>query len=216
MVSTRDDPDLPAAQVARTLGVETVPDGLVVPPQVVESDQGVVVFERDGRRLMRNMRWGFPRVARGIDEPGIIGLVADLTNPLWKGVVVDPRYRCIIPITHFRNPDGEAGRKTRTWFSVDDQPVMAWAGFCRNIPDVGPVHGGMTMEANAAIPPTNDRMPVLIEYDEVGRWLHGSIQDVIQFQFRKPIDPARMTVVRTDDRWRSGEPPPAATQPALL
>lgn len=207
---------MPVAQVARTFGVETVPAGLVVPSQVVEGDQGVVVFERDGRRLIRNMRWGFPRVSQGIDEAGIVGLMADLTNTLWKDTVVDPRYRCIIPITHFGNPDGDSGKKTRTWFSVGDQPVMAWAGFCRNIPDIGPVYAGMTMEANAAIPPTNDRMPVFLEYDEVERWLHGSIQDVIQFQFRKPFDPARMAVVRTDDRWRSGEPPPATTQPALL
>lgn len=88
---------------------------------------------------------------------------------------------------------------------------MAWAGFCRNIPDVWPVCAGMTMKANAAIAPTNDRMPALLEHGEVYRWLHWSIQDAIQFQFRKPFDAARMAVIRTDDRWRSGEPPPAAS-----
>ena len=93
---------------------------------------------------------------------------------------------------------------------------MAWAGFCRNIPDVGPCYAGMTTEANAAIPPTNDRMPVLLEPGEHERWLHGSIEDVIGFQFRPPFSAHRMIVQRTDDLWRSGAPPPAATQIELL
>lgn len=46
---------------------------------------------------------------------------------------------------------------------------MAWAGFCRNFPEVGPSYAGMTMEANATIPPTNDRMPVLLEPHEHAR-----------------------------------------------
>lgn len=82
---------------------------------------------------------------------------------MWDQLVVDPRYRCLIALTHFGNPDGVPGAKTRTWFSVEGQPILAWAGFCRNTPEHGPVYAGMTMEANAAIPPTNDRMSVLIE-----------------------------------------------------
>ncbi len=38
--------------------------------------------------------------------------VADLTNPMWKKVVVEPRYRCLIPITHFANPDGTRARRS--------------------------------------------------------------------------------------------------------
>lgn len=204
-----------AADVAAYAGASEVP-GMIMPPQVTEGHRGVVIFEVDGRRVMREMRWGFPRTAQGNDEAGIIGLVADLTNPLWKGTVVDPKYRCIIPISHFGNPDGEAGKKTRTWFSLKGEPMMLWAGFCRNIPGTGPVYAGMTMEANTAIPPTNDRMPALIDRTEIDRWLHGSIQDVIAFQFRPPFAGARFNVIRTDDRWRSGSPPPVATQPSLL
>lgn len=72
----------------------------------------------------------------------------------------------------------------------------------------------MTTEANEAIPPTNDRMPVLLEPHEHDRWLHGSIQDVIGFQFRKPFAWDRMLVERTDDRWLSGKGPPRPEVPA--
>lgn len=193
---------------------------MVLPSDVTEGRDGLVLFETGGRRRLRLMRWGFPRRIRDPrlqgKEADIIGLVADLTNPMWEETVVDPRYRCIIPITHFANPDGEAGKKTRTWFSLNDQPIMAWAGFCRNLPDIGPCYAGMTMEANAAIPPTNDRMPVLLEPHEHERWLHGSIEDVIGFQFRPPPESGRMQVLRTEDAWRGSGPPPAAAQLGLL
>ena len=55
-------------------------------------------------------------------------------------------------------------------------------------------------------------MPVLLEPDEHERWLHGSIQDVIGFQFRAPVSDERMIVRRTGDAWRSGNPPPSHVQ----
>ena len=179
-----------------------------------------MVIARDDRRLIRSMIWGFPRPSITGGSVGVterVGLVADLTNPMWDGLVQDPKYRCLIPITHFANPDGEPGAKTRTWFSVKDQPIAAWAGFCRNV-EGAPTYAGMTTEANAAIPPTNDRMPVLLEDGDWEGWLGGSIADVIRYQFRPPIAAARMRVDRSSDRWRSGGGPPErnASEPLLL
>jgi putative SOS response-associated peptidase YedK len=207
-------------EVAAHFGAEAS-GGLPVPPETIEGSPGLVVFERDGRRQLRSLTWGFPRNTREGrlrgERPGRLGLVADLTNPMWEQLVVDPRYRCLIVLTHFANPDGAAGRKTRTWFSVEDQPIVAWAGFCQNTPEFGPVYAGMTMEANAAIPPTNDRMPVLLDLRDYDRWLRGSIQDVIAFQYGQPFAPERMIVERTDDLWRShGLPASPDKQFALL
>lgn len=133
---------------------------------------------------------------------------------MWEHMVVDPRYRCLIVLTHFANPDGAPGHKTRTWFSVKHAPVMAWAGFCRNLPDYGPVYAGMTMVANAAVMPTNDRMPVLFDPHDYDAWLHGGIRDVIGFQHRAPFAAERMVVEHTEDLWRSGKLP-AKAQPQL-
>ena len=208
------------AEIARHFGVEPVP-ALDVPGEIVEGLPGLVIIEKDGCRLLKSMTWGFPRHTRESElrgaTPQRLGLVADLTNPMWDKLVVEPRYRCLIVLTHFANPDGEPGAKTRTWFSVKDQSIIAWAGFCRNTPEFGPVYAGMTMPANEIIPPTNDRMPVLLEPGDYDRWLHGSIRDVIAFQFGKPFPAGRMSVEPTDDRWRSGAAPPRpAPQLALL
>jgi len=208
-------------QIAEQFGVGDAPI-ISMPTEMTEGLEGLIVIENGGRRLLKIAQWGFPRrTLKGAirdEEPGIIGLVADLTNPLWDTLVVDPRYRCLIPLTHFAAPAGEAGSKTRSWFSVKGEPLVAWAGFCRNMPEVGPVFAGMTMTASDAVMPYNDRMPVLLRRDEYGRWLHGSISDVIEFQFRPPIAADRIEVMHTDDRWRSGAVPEfsARSQGALL
>lgn len=58
------------------------------------------MFDAGGRRRLKMMRWGFPHQIRDVHLRGkgadIIGLVADLTNPMWEQTVVDPRCRCII------------------------------------------------------------------------------------------------------------------------
>jgi putative SOS response-associated peptidase YedK len=206
-------------EIAQHFAVAPVPE-IEVPAEVVEGLPGVVVMAKDGRRLLKSMTWGFPRLTREMrlrgDTPGRVGMVADLTNPMWDKLVVDPRYRCLIVLTHFANPNGEPRAKTRSWFSVHDAPILAWAGFCRNTPEFGPVYAGMTMEANAAIPPTNDRMPVLLEPHEYDRWLHCPIQDVIWFQSRAAIAADRMQVEHTDSLWNSGAPPAATRQFAFL
>lgn len=195
-------------EIVDHFGVD-VPPSADVPSETIEGTPGLIVFEKDGLRVLKSIPWGFPRNVRA-EPPSRIGLVADLTNPLWERTVVDPRYRCLIPLTHFANPDGPKGEKTRAWFSVHRQPLMAWAGFCRNTKEFGPVFAGMTMVANEKIRPFNDRMPALLKPDEYGQWLHGDIAAVIRFQFRDPPPPDDFEILETRDRWQSGVPPTKA------
>jgi putative SOS response-associated peptidase YedK len=159
----------PAEEIATQFGVEGTVD-TEVPSETIEGTTGLVVVERDGRRMLKSITWGMPRqsaeMRRDRAPPERLGLVADLTNPLWNRIVVDPRYRCLIPVSHFANPDGEPGKKTRTWFSSADGSLMAWAGFCRNSEEFGPVFAGMTAEANELIKPYNERMPALVRPNE--------------------------------------------------
>ena len=201
-------------EIVGQFAVDMAP-ALEVPSETVEGTPGLIVLEKDGLRLLKSIPWGFPRQTRDMqregEPPGRIGLVADLTNPLWDRIVVDPRYRCLIPLTHFANPGGVKGEKTRSWFSKNRQPLMAWAGFCKNTPDFGPVFAGMTMTANEKIRPFNDRMPVLLKLEEYDRWLHGSIEDVIAFQFREPPPSDDLEILHSRDRWQSGVSPAKAS-----
>lgn len=198
-------------EIVAHFAIDVKPD-IEVPSETVEGTRGLIVIEKDGLRLLKSIPWGFPRQTRDMRREGEpasrIGLVADLTNPLWDHIVVDPRYRCLIPLTHFANPDGVKGSKTRSWFSKSRQPLMAWAG---NTPEFGPVFAGMTMTANEKIRPFNDRMPVLLKPEEYGRWLHGSIEDVVAFQFRKPPASDDFEIRHSRDRWQSGVSPAKAS-----
>lgn len=186
-------------------------DPVLVPEATVEGSPGLIVLETRGRRVLKALPWGFPRLTREMrargDPPSRIGLVADLINPLWEQLVADPRYRCLIPITHFANPAGRAGEKTRTWFALKGTPLMAWAGFCRNTPAFGPVFAAMTTDANELVMPYNNRMPVLLGPEDHDRWLHGTVTDVIGFQYRQPIASAAMTIEHSEALWRSGTAP---------
>jgi putative SOS response-associated peptidase YedK len=141
------------------------------------------------------------------EPPRRNGAVTDLTNPMWERLVVEPRYRCLIPLTHFAYPGGNLQEKTRTWFSLIDEPLVAWAGFYQNTDQFGPVFAGMTTAANDLVMPYDYRMPVLLNEGEWERWLLGSIKDVITFQFRAPISNESMMILRTGDGWKSGKLP---------
>jgi len=62
-------------------------ESIEIPAETVEGLAGVVVIEHRGQRRLGNMIWGLPRQTREMrehgDPPGRIGLVANLTNPLW-------------------------------------------------------------------------------------------------------------------------------------
>ncbi|SEP41591.1 Putative SOS response-associated peptidase YedK [Rhodospirillales bacterium URHD0017] len=183
-------------------------------PQTKRGERGVIVRGAANRRVMLEVNWGFPRPQKDRGgkllhhEP--VNLIADLTNPMWDKMVPDPRYRCLIPVTAFAQPDGKRGTMTRTWFSVTDWPLFAWAGFCRHSEEWGPVYGAMTTDSNAAVAPLNPRMPVILAPDEYERWLEGTVNDVIDFQFRPPLPPERMTIERTKELWVPRRPPHAS------
>ena len=208
-----------AAEIAAHFGASgrAAPD---LPAETKPGAAGIVVREGAGGRVMQSLRWGFPRPqtdrAGDLLHAKPVNLLADLTNPMWDKMVPDPRYRCLIPLTAFAQPEGPRARMTRTWFSVRDWPLFAWAGFCRRTREWGPVYAAMTTDSGPPVAALNPRMPVILAPDEYERWLKGSIEDVIAFQFRPPLPPEKFFVDRTDELWvprsRRRE---AATSPSL-
>lgn len=187
------------ADLARQFRVEPVSD-LTVPSPVQPGMRGLIVRGVTGRRSMHVLQWGFPRLGRNI-EPSPVNLVADLTNPMWDGMVPDPLYRCLIPVSALGQPDGPKGWMTRAWFTIPNWPVFALAGFCRSVSEWGAVYAAMTGESNELVKPLNDRSPIILAPEEYDRWLAAPIQDVIWFQFRAPFPAERMAMERTDELW---------------
>jgi putative SOS response-associated peptidase YedK len=193
-----------ATEIAAHFGVSD-PAPLDIPPENKPGEPGIIVRKAGSGRVMQSLRWGFPRPQADRDGNPLhlkpVNLVADLTNPMWDKMVPYPRYRCLIPVTAFAQPAGVRGRMTRTWFSVRDWPIFAWAGFCRNTEEWGPVYGAMTTDSSTVVAELNPRMPVVLAPHEYDRWLEGSIEDVIAFQFRPPFPSEKLVVDRTDELW---------------
>src|ERR1700679_991711 len=124
-----------ADEVAAHFGAE-VPKPIDMKADTAKGGPGIIIRAHNGRRLVQQLGWGFPRLTRemrGRNQPAEpANPVPNLTSLMWEQMVVDPRYRCLIPVEQFAEPDGLPGKKTRTWFSVRDEPLFAWAGFCRN------------------------------------------------------------------------------------
>src|ERR1700760_4507088 len=134
-----------AAQVAAHFGVAN-PVQSNAGEEVYPGYPGLVVREEDGQRVMQSMTWGFPLRLKGMSptaKPKPVNNIADLQKPMWKGLAAKPQWRCLIPLTGFAEAEGPKGAKTRTWFTVKDQPVFAWAGLWRVSQDWGPVYSGV-------------------------------------------------------------------------
>jgi putative SOS response-associated peptidase YedK len=193
------------AEIVAHFGVSDAP-ALDIPSEPKRGESGIVVRKTaDGRRVMQSLSWGFPRPQKDGDGNPLhmkpVNLCADLTNPMWEQIVPEPRYRCLIPVTAFAQPAGRRGAMTRTWFSAKDWPIFAWAGFCKNTPEWGPVYAAMTTDSSPIVAPLNPRMPVILAPHEYERWFEGSIEEVIEFQFREPLPSEKLAIEPTKELW---------------
>lgn len=202
-----------AAEVAAHFGVD-VPDvgSFNVPDEVYPGYPGMVVRENEGRRVLQSMVWGFPlrlKTMAPTAKPKPVNNIADLRKGMWIGLARKPQWRCLIPLTEFAEAEGPKGGKTRTWFSLNERPIFAWAGLWRQSAEWDDVYSGVMTDCNEAIRPVHDRMPVLLHETEYDQWLHGDFDAIAALQERCfPDDLIAMR--RTSDPWNK----PRASVPA--
>ena len=203
-----------AAEVAAHFGVAD-PVQSNAPEETYPGYPGLVIREANGARLMQSMVWGFPLRLKGMkpeSKPKPVNNIANVGKGMWIGLARKPEWRCLIPATGFAEAEGPKGAKTRTWFSVRDQPIFAWAGLWRKSAEWGDVYSGVMTDCNEAIRPIHDRMPVLLHPHEYDSWLRGSFDDLVSFQTRCFPDDL-IVMERTSELWAQRK---LAEQPASL
>lgn len=189
-----------------------------VPDEMLPAYPGMVIREVDGDRILQSMIWGFPLRLAGMkpaSKPKPVNNIADLMKSMWVGLARKPQSRCLIPVTEFAEAEGPKGAKTRTWVTVKGQPIFAWGGLWRESAEWGPVYSGAMTDANEAIRPLHDRMPVLLHPHEYDQWLRGSLEDVVAFQKREFPDEL-IEITRTSDLWVPKKVKAASETPTLL
>lgn len=171
------------------------------PGEVYPGGQGMVVRQVDGQREVGSMVWGFPLRLKGM-KPGskpkpINNARTDkLDSFMWRYSFEERR--CLIPVSEFAEAEGEKGAKTRTWFSLPDEPLFAVAGLWRQTDEWGLAYTMLMTEACIHVADVHDRMPVILRRDDWNDWLDGPPDDAKLLC--RPY-PDLMVLNRTDERW---------------
>jgi putative SOS response-associated peptidase YedK len=126
--------------------------------------------------------------------------VRNLALSQWKRLAAEPEQRCLIPLTEFCEwtpdrhdlGDGKKPAKGEMWFALPEQPILAVAGFWKQMGE----YRGFTMvtcDPNEMVAPIHPKaMITILDEADWDRWLHGSYDDVVALQ--RPYPGEKMTV----------------------
>ena len=192
-----------AAEVAALFRAKLPANTNAGPGTVYPGYTGMVVLQDAGERVVEGMTWGFPfkpKDAKPESRPRPVNNArADkLDSYMWKYSFLERR--CLIPVTAFAEAEGEKGAKTRTWFSLPDEPLFAVAGLWRDTAEWGRAYTMVMTEACLHVADVHDRMPVILKCADWDDWLDGAPDDA--GLLCRPY-PDLMVVDRTTERWSS-------------
>jgi putative SOS response-associated peptidase YedK len=214
-----------AAEVAAHFGVDLPVQPFNSAEDVYPGYSGMVVREAEGKRILQSMTWGFPRHSTskktGLpNKPSPTNNARDdqLLNPygMWREWFLQPAHRCLIPFTAFAEAVGEKGAMTKTWISVTDQPVAAWAGLWRPTDEWGDAYTGVMVDATEELLDIHDRMPVILHPEGHETWLRAPADEAIKLVRKYPGE--RLLAEHSAELWsaRPGKAEPAPSQPRML
>lgn len=167
-----------ADEVARLFGVDA-PAGTNVGEEVFPGYPGLVL---DAAGL-RSMTWGFPLSLKGKSgrmlkpKPVNNARCDKLDSFMWRYSFAERR--CLIPMTGFAEAEGPKGTKTRSWFSLPDQPVFTAAGIWRQSDEWGAVYSMVMTDAAPVCADLHDRSPVLLDPGQRDLWMRGSPEEAL-------------------------------------
>lgn len=212
-----------AAEVAAHFGVDLPVQQFNSAEDVYPGYPGMVVREAEGKRVLQSMTWGFPKRLANMkptSKPKAVNNARDdnLLSPfgMWREWFTNPAQRCLIPFTAFAEAVGEKGRMTRTWISVADQPLAAWAGLWRPTDEWGNAYSGVMVDATEELLDIHDRMPVILHPQDYDAWLRAPAEEAFKLVRQYPGD--RLVAEHTSDPWfaRAKKSEPPSDVPTLL
>lgn len=170
---------------------------------------GLVIAEGE----VRAMTWGFPRHAVSKKTGKALKPTATNNarddklrgNPMWRDSFRDRR--CLIPVSAWAEAEGEAGRMTRTWYSLPDQELFAVAGIWRPTEEWGNAYSMVMVDGCEQMADVHDRMPTILAPADWECWTDGTPDEA--FALCRTYAGA-LIVDRTDAAWFTR----ASAQPA--
>lgn len=173
---------------------------------------GLVVAEGKARA----MNWGFPLVLTGKQgqklKPKPVTNARDdkLATAFWRDSFRNRR--CIVPVTQWAEPQGEAGRMTRSWYSLPKVEVIAIAGLWRPTAEWGDCYTLVMVDSSPEMAEVHDRMPVILRPEDWAQWTEGGLNEAFALcrTWQGPL-----VAEHTGERWAGGAQD-KAPQPGLI
>ena len=136
----------------------------IVAQDIYPGKDAPVLSEKDGSIYCGWQHWGFP----GFEGKKLIfnaRCESALEKPMFRDSIL--HRRIVIPASWFYewNP-----RKEKNIFYRNDMPILFMAGFCRRYED-GEHFVILTTAANVSMEPVHDRMPLVLEQQEITEWM---------------------------------------------
>ena len=164
-----------------------------------------------GRELVK-MRWGFPVPGPRPGEKKKPGYQTNIRQPNWAHwrPWMEPKYRCLVPVTSFNEYRDD--NKVPTWFALsEDRPLfffagvwMPWTGHrgTKASPADGDhlLYSFLTTKPNKEVAPVHAKaMPVILRAEaEWKTWLMGSVEEALALQ--RPAPDGTLKIVATGSR----------------
>ncbi len=187
------------AEIAGFLNVENNL-GPQPPRRNIQPGQEVVVLARDG---LTTMRWGMIPVGRvnARGRPVMETIINARSETVFDKSAFEGVGRAVIPVDGWYEWTGEKRRKTAWRIAAKDGSPLLFAA----ITDTWEAPGGLrvdqiaavTCEPNADVKPIHHRMGVLLEEQDVQRWLHGAEEEAQSLA--RPWPEGRLTIEEADD-----------------
>ncbi|MFC0104436.1 SOS response-associated peptidase [Sphingopyxis terrae] len=182
-----------------------VPAAFNASAEIYPQYPAVVVRDDGDGRILQSMTWGFPRhsVNKRTGKPNKPTATNNARDDklwtIWRFWFTNPAQRCLIPFTSFAEAEGEPGKMKRTWISVADQPLAAWAGLWRPTDEWGDAFTGVMVDATPELFDIHDRMPVILSRDAYDTWLRADAEEAFALVKQYPAD--RLSLERTSEPW---------------
>ncbi|TCM17190.1 putative SOS response-associated peptidase YedK [Novosphingobium sp. PhB165] len=176
---------------------------------------GLVIAEG----AVRTMTWGFPRHAVSKKTGKALKPTATNNarddklrgNPMWRDSFRDRR--CLIPVTAWAEAEGEAGRMTRTWYSLPGGEPFIVAGIWTPTIEWGDAYSMVMVPGSEQMSDVHDRMPTILPSEDRARWTDGTPDEAFSLLRTWELP---LVVDRTDVPWIQRSAPATSKPPILL
>jgi putative SOS response-associated peptidase YedK len=167
-------------EIAEAFGLDEVPQ--LAPRYNVAPTQPVAVVgvqPKTGRRGLALLKWGLvPRGSLG----GERGFINARSETAWEKPAFAEAFagrRCLVPATGFYEWQKIDPKRRQPWlFRMASGRVFAFAGLwepATAAPGAVPTCTILTTEPNDVARPVHDRMPVILDPSDYGRWLDPAV-----------------------------------------